>query len=183
MQSTKRNLLLSVLGGILLWASWPTSPLTFLVFVAWLPLLLVTEQSQNWKKFLGYTFIHMLVWNVLTTWWIINASVIGGISAFLINSLVMSIPWLLYFFTRKLLNGLPGKSSIIAYWLAFEYLHQHWDLSWPWLTLGNVFATHPEWVQWYEYTGTAGGSLWVMLSNFLVFIVFHLYLSDFRFLS
>ena len=29
------------------------------------------------------------------------------------------------------------------------------------LTLGNAFAGHPEWVQWYEYTGTSGGTLWI----------------------
>jgi len=45
-----------------------------------------------------------------------------------------------------------------------------WGLSWPWLTLGNVFATHPSWIQWYEYTGTSGGSLWVMIVNIFLFL-------------
>ena len=55
--------------------------------------------------------------------------------------------------------------------MCFEYIHlQDWGLSWPWLTLGNVFATHTEWIQWYEYTGTSGGSLWIMLVNIFLFL-------------
>ena len=49
--------------------------------------------------------------------------------------------------------------------MLFEYIHLNWQLSWPWLSLGNVFAANPNWVQWYEYTGIAGGTLWVLLVN------------------
>jgi len=68
-----------------------------------------------------------------------------------------------------------GYCSLIIFWLTFEYIHHNWELSWPWLTLGNVFATHPAWVQWYEYTGTTGGSLWVLLSNVIVYSLFKEY--------
>ena len=50
-----------------------------------------------------------------------------------------------------------------------EYLHLNWDLSWPWLTLGNVFANVPLLVQWYEFTGFLGGSFFVILMNLLLF--------------
>ncbi|WP_262915331.1 apolipoprotein N-acyltransferase [Niabella ginsengisoli] len=92
----------------------------------------------------------------------------------------MCLPWLLYALTKKYIKGFAGTVSIVVYWIAFEYLHHNWDLSWPWLTLGNVFATHPGWVQWYEYTGTSGGSLWVLLSNVLVFHVLQLYRAEGR---
>ena len=35
------------------------------------------------------------------------------------------------------------KHALISFpvlWLAFEYLHLNWDLTWSWLTLGNVFS-------------------------------------------
>ncbi len=50
-----------------------------------------------------------------------------------------------------------------------EYLHQTWDLAFPWMTLGNGFAGMHELVQWYEYTGVYGGSIWILLSNILAF--------------
>src|SRR5690606_19101353 len=31
------------------------------------------------------------------------------------------------------------------------------------------FATFPEWIQWYEYTGVFGGTLWIWLVNLLIF--------------
>lgn len=180
MQSSQKNVLLSTLGALLLWAAWPTSPLTLLLFIGWMPLLFIVDSTNNWKKLLGYTYLHMVLWNILTTWWVAKASVEGGLSAFFANSLIMCIPWLLYFFTKKHIKGFAGSLSIIAYWLAFEYIHHNWDLSWPWLTLGNAFATHPNWIQWYEYTGTSGGSLWILSGNVLAFHILKLYRSEGR---
>jgi apolipoprotein N-acyltransferase len=58
---------------------------------------------------------------------------------------------------------------LISFVVAFEYLHLNWDLTWPWLTLGNVFASMPGMVQWYSITGTLGGTVWILLCNFLVY--------------
>ena len=115
----------------------------------------------------------MLVWNVSTTWWIWNASEPGAVSAFLANSLIMCLPWLAFRITKRKLGKIAGYISLVAFWMCFEYIHLHdWGLSWPWLTLGNAFATHTEWIQWYEYTGTSGGSLWILLSNIFLFSFF-----------
>ncbi|ANH79894.1 apolipoprotein N-acyltransferase [Niabella ginsenosidivorans] len=174
------GLLNAVIGGILLWGAWPTSPLTILIFIAWVPLLYTAESAGSWARFFGYTYITTLLWNVLVTWWVAKASVPGGIGAFAANSLLMCVPWLAYYFTRKQFNAFVSGLALIAYWLTFEFIHMNWDLSWPWLSLGNVFAMHPNWVQWYEYTGTAGGSLWVLLSNILVFNVLLRYREEGR---
>lgn len=170
------NLYLAIGGGLLLWAAWPASPLTLLIFFAWLPLLWLESKVESRKKFFGLTYITMFVWNVSTTWWIWNASAPGAMSAFLANSLLMCFPWLGYKIAKKRLGEIPGYISLIAFWMCFEFIHlQDWGLSWPWLTLGNAFAMDPEWVQWYEFTGTSGGTLWVLLSNILIFHFFKEY--------
>ena len=113
----------------------------------------------------------MLVWNVATTWWIWNASAPGAVGAFLANSLLMCLPWLGFKMAKKWLGEKTGFAALIAFWMCFEYIHlQDWGLSWPWLTLGNVFATHPEWIQWYEYSGTSGGTLWVLCVNIFLYL-------------
>jgi len=61
---------------------------------------------------------------------------------------------------------------LIAFWIGFEYLHNEWEISWPWLNLGHSFAQHPTWVQWYEYTGIFGGSLWILLTNYLIWSLY-----------
>ncbi len=58
--------------------------------------------------------------------------------------------------------------ALVVFWMMFEYIHLNWQLTWPWLTLGNVFASRPGWVQWYEYTGAGGGTLWVLLVNIAI---------------
>ncbi len=167
------HLFIAIAGGLLLWAAWPVSSLTFLIFVAWIPLLWLESKVKSRKKFVALTYLVMFIWNVATTWWIWNASIPGGAAAFLANSFIMCLPWLGFKIVKKRLGSSIGYISLIAFWMCFEYIHlQDWGLSWPWLTLGNAFATHPQWVQWYEFTGTSGGSLWIMLSNIFLFLFF-----------
>ncbi len=164
-------LFLAIATGLLLWAAWPASSLTFIIFFAWIPLLWIESKVSSRKKFFGLTYITMFVWNVCTTWWIWNASAPGAVSAFLANSLLMCFPWLGFKVVKKWLGDTTGYISLVAFWMCFEYIHlQDWGLSWPWLTLGNAFAMHTEWVQWYEFTGASGGTFWILLVNILLFL-------------
>jgi len=159
---------LAFLSGILLYAAWPVSPFTFLVFIAWIPLLQITERIKKRLSFFFFSFIVTLVWNACTTWWIWNSTDVGAIAAIVANSLLMTLPWWGYFIFKNKYGKRTGYLSLVAFWMTFEYIHFNWQLSWPWLTLGNVFASHVDWVQWYEYTGTSGGTLWILLVNILM---------------
>ncbi|MFI5155820.1 MAG: apolipoprotein N-acyltransferase [Chitinophagales bacterium] len=161
---------LSLSTGFLLSAAWPPSPLSFLIFIAFLPLLWLAEKKISRKGFFGWTYLSLLIWNGLTTWWMCNATVPGGISAIAANALLMSIPWIGFYNVKKSMGNRAGYVALLLFWLSFEYIHLNWELSWPWLTMGNVFAMHPAWVQWYQYTGTSGGTLWILLINLLVFL-------------
>lgn len=170
MQQRTLRMLGVLLSGILLWLSWPVMPFTFLIFIAWVPLLYVMDQPIKGKQFFAGVYVTMLVWNALTTWWIWNATAPGALGAILVNSLIMCLPWI---GARKLAlqrGRRAGYLSLVIFWLCFEYIHLNdWGLSWPWLTLGNVFATHTNWIQWYEFTGVSGGSLWVLAANILAY--------------
>lgn len=163
-------ILLSLAGALLLWAAWPTSPLTLLIFIAFIPLLRITDLVTHRAKYFGCIFLTLFLWNVATTWWVGNTTVpLSGVAANLINTLLMSIPLLGYHRTKARVGQTAGYFALIVYWLTFEYIHLNWEFSWPWLSLGNVFAMHPGWVQWYEYTGVSGGTLWVLLCNILIY--------------
>lgn len=165
------SLLLSLLSGALLWAAWPTSPLTFLIFVAFVPLLAMADRmTERPGAYFGLLFLAFWVWNTAATWWVGNTTVpASGIFANAFNALLMTIPWLGYRTTRLRAGRTTGLFALAVYWMTFEYIHQHWELSWPWLTLGNVFAMRPDWVQWYEILGTEGGSWWVLIVNILLY--------------
>lgn len=174
------NLLLALIGALLLWAAWPTSSFTVIIFFALVPLLAVEDNISSTAKLFRFTYLHMLLWNAFTTWWIYNASAVGAAMAIFANSLIMCLPWLLMHLVKKKIGRWAGYISLIAFWLSFEYIHHRWELSWPWLTLGNSFAMQPAWVQWYGLTGTTGGSLWVMLTNILAFTLIKEYRSQGR---
>src|SRR5690606_35475140 len=44
-----------------------------------------------------------------------------------------------------------------------------------WMTLGNGFASTHQLIQWYEYTGVYGGTVWIWLSNLLLFNILYTY--------
>jgi apolipoprotein N-acyltransferase len=172
-------LLLSILSGLLFAAAWPQHGFAYLIFIAFVPLLWVeheiTKNPHQHGKF-SFFFIALaglLVWNVLTTYWIWNSTKAGAIFAFLLMSLSMTMVINFYHYTRNIVfKRNKAYVALILYWIAFEYFNLDWDFSFPWLSLGNVFATHPQLIQWYEYTGVFGGSLWVLLVNILLFEIF-----------
>ncbi|WP_262383933.1 apolipoprotein N-acyltransferase [Hymenobacter lutimineralis] len=167
--------LLAWLGSFLLWAGWPVhpAPLALLLLVGWVPYLrleqLLTERAASGWKVWRYSYLLLLLWNLFTTYWVSYSTLGGGITAVVCNALMMSAPLMAFYHTKKRLGATLGYISLPIYWIAFEQLHLHWFLTWPWLTLGNGFAKANQWVQWYEYTGFLGGSVWVWLVNILVF--------------
>lgn len=170
-----RFLLLSILSGVSLAFSWPEIGWIPLIFIAWFPLLIVEESLlQDSRKatnaaVFGYSYITFLIWNIGATWWVVNASFEGGLMAFFANALLMSCTFTTFHAVRRGIKGINTAWLLPAFWIAFESFHHNWDLSWPWLTLGNAFAETHQLIQWYEYTGTSGGSLWVLLVNIGLF--------------
>ena len=176
LKAESRKMWWATLSGLLLALGFPVSPLTPLMFIGFVPLLMIEKEiSASFpgpEKKVLFRYVHhaFMVWNILTTFWVGNTAFIAGVVAIALNSLLMTLPFLLFHQTKsKLGNSWMSYGSLIAYWISFEFLHQGWDLSWPWLTLGNSFAQYPSWVQWYEWTGTFGGSLWILLVNILIF--------------
>ena len=163
-----KKLLLAVSSGLLLAFSWPSIGVFPLIFFAFLPLLMIEESSVKGKSIFGYAYLTFLIFNLITTYWVWHATSVGSVFAFLLNSLLMAFAFFIFHKIKRVTRPRLGYLAFIVSWLSFEYLHLNWDLSWPWLTLGNVFANTPNIVQWYEYTGVLGGSLWVLLVNILV---------------
>jgi len=167
--------MLSVLSGILLTLSFPyTGSITVVIFVAWIPLLFVEnfifKQKYRSSKVFIHSFLTFLIYNVGTTWWIAFADLYGAIMAFVLNALLMATTFYIFHLIKRKLGSKIGSFAFFVTWLSFEFLHYHWELSHPWLTLGNVFSIRTTWIQWYEYTGVFGGSLWILFVNFTVFI-------------
>lgn len=170
-----RLLIYSLLSGILLASAWPINGITPLIFVGLIPLLFIEEiiskdnyQKKNLRLFF-YSYVSFLIWNLLTTWWIVYTTLPGAIFANVVNSSFYSIIFLLYSRVKRKIDYKAGVLFLITFWISFEKFHLNWEFSWPWLNLGNVFSERINWIQWYEFTGSFGGSLWVLCSNVFLF--------------
>ncbi len=174
MQNRGFRILLSVVSGVLLSLAWLKFP-GWILFVSFLPLLLLDDFFRKEKKhfkgvsFWGHTYLAFIIWNGLTTWWVLHATLFGAIVIVFLNSFLMSLVWWLAHTSRRMMAPRLGYIALVVFWLSFEYFHFHWQIEWPWLHLGNGFANNIKMVQWYEFTGTLGGSLWVLVINILIY--------------
>lgn len=167
-----QNLLLSILSGILFGLGWPPNGIPFVLFIAFIPLLFIEDLisrdnsgAKTWRV-MTYSYSSFIIWQIISIWWIWNASDYGVVMAIVLNASFMAIAFGLYAWTKIYFakHNFP-YFLLIIFWIGFEYLHLDWDLSFPWLNIGNAFAKYPSVIQWYEYTGIFGGSLWILLVN------------------
>ena len=140
--------------------------------VALIPLLCAERIASinGIKRFFWWYYVAFVLFNALTTWWVCKATVGGGIFAVLANSAFMSIIFALFRVSKKRFNGVIPYLLLASAWIAWERFYLTGaQISWPWLVFGNAFGRTTGLVQWYEYTGVLGGSLWVWMSNLSIF--------------
>lgn len=121
------------------------------------------------KRIWIYHYSAFVIWNAITTFWVCNATVGGGIFAVLANSLQMSLVFGLFRLSKKKFTGSLPYIFLAAAWIAWERFYFDAEISWPWLVLGNSFARTTWAIQWYEITGALGGSLWIWACNLSIF--------------
>ncbi len=174
--SKNNRIFLATLAGLLFGFGFPGFlPLPCLLLIAFIPLLILhkdlSTNAAPKRAVFFYGFHSFVLFNILATYWVTNTAFAPGVFAILANSLLMCIPWMLFHYTAKRLPKV-AYLSLPAYWLCFEWFHFNWELNWPWLTLGNGFAQFPSWIQWYEYTGALGGTVWILATNLILFRAF-----------
>ncbi len=175
-----QNLLLAILSGLLFALSWPERGFDILIFFAFVPLFFIQQKlgDENKRGMFWYAWLAFLIWNVLTTWWIWYSTDVGSILAMGLNSLFVAIVFYVFHLSKKkLYQNKSGFVILIFYWISWEYFHMNWDLTWSWLNIGNVFAASPKLIQWYDITGTLGGTVWVICVNILMYHLINLALS------
>lgn len=222
---------LVMLSGLLLAAAYPPSPLNHLIYIALVPLLLLSEKGIVereavedgvflpfkrvtivlwrllslqfiWRKgvqgrqvfryvrqvisgnaqLFRFTYAAFFLWNLICCYWLILpaldaadfgqgvVNVVSGVLAIALNPLLMVLPLQLHARIRHFIAPELAGLALIVFWLSFEYLHLHWELSFPWLTLGNALSFHPELTQIAEFTGVLGVSAQILLVNWFVYI-------------
>lgn len=172
MKKEKRTLLiLLALFVVMMSIPWLVPHTAFLALFGFVPLLCMDYIADNSgiRRFWLWHYSAFVLWNAATTFWVCNATVGGGLFAIFANALQMSLIFGLFRFSKKRFRGVLPYLFLAAAWIAWERFYFSAQISWPWLVLGNAFARSTGLVQWYEYSGSLGGSLWIWMSNLAVF--------------
>ncbi|WBX98773.1 apolipoprotein N-acyltransferase [Chryseobacterium gambrini] len=178
-----KYVLLTLISAMLLSVSWPTYGVPFFIFFALVPLLMMEHgvskfsdySRKSWVVF-GLSYLCFVIWNVVTTGWLYGSknpdgshSMMAVVFPVLVNSFLYSLVFQCYHWYKNAQGTYWGLGFLIAIWMSFEKFHLGWELTWPWLNLGNVFSDYPKLIQWYDTLGATGGSFWILLINVLIF--------------
>lgn len=155
-----------------------------ILLVALVPLLraiesvILSDQPAKGRKVFFIAGLTYLIWNTASIYWVFNSlnavlpvwvACLISIIPFGLAAVLMTLAFWLYYKMRRVAGKMLSYAGLISFWIAYEYLHQTWDLAFPWMNLGNGFAETSSLVQWYEYTGVYGGTLWILIANILAF--------------
>lgn len=155
----------SVLAALLLWLSFPPFNLGVLQIPAFILLFRLSVTSVSVRQMIYYAYPSFVLWNLLSTYWLMMATISGGAAAILANATLMLIPlWLIRKLFLSDMNPIGSSFLASAVWVSYEFLHHQWDLAWPWLTLGNAWSNLTGVIQYISVTGVWGISFWVMFT-------------------
>src|ERR1035437_8929891 len=168
---------LSVIGGILSGLAWTSWCSGLVLLIAFVPFFMMENfLFENPKRFTPNAFfIYLLpgfvIFSIISLGWMRIASITGAICVIMGLSFLMTFNIWLAHIVRLKAGNLTGFISLITFWLSYEYISLNINIISPWLNLGNGLSKDILFIQWYELTGTGGGSLWILASNLFLTII------------
>jgi len=169
-----KTLGLVCLSSILFCSGWHQGLTFFFLSVAFIPLLFLEDTFQ--QKSSGsfyvlyiYTFVAFLLFISCTTYWLAQYSLFGALTIWVIQAALWALVFTVFHLTKKQFGSQVGYLAFVAYFMAFEYYNLCVDWGWAWTNVGNGLAAFTKGIQWYQFTGIAGGTLWILLLNIGVY--------------
>ncbi len=174
----KRDLLLSVLSGILLILSFPHFDLEFLAWFALIPLLYSVEGKGPCRSFkLGFltgivSFLGILYWIVVAVHTYGNIPLIPSVFILFLLVAYLSLFIGAFTFLTRLIQMRSGVQTFLItpfLWVALEYLRSLLLTGFPWANLGYSQYLNLPLIQMADVTGAYGLSFIILLVNATLF--------------
>ncbi len=177
--SVKSKVSLAMLSGILLGLSFPPFETGVFAAVAFVPFFILFDYIEGYRESLVYSYITFFVFNLITVYWVGGFThgkdiylMVAGAMVLIAQPMFFYIPVLACMAFRRQFGFKAALFAFPFLWIAFEYIHAHWQFSFPWLTLGNSQTYNLETIQFASITGVYGISFWLLLLNVLLFVVY-----------
>lgn len=164
---------LSAAGGVLSSLAWTGFCPGLILLISLVPFLIIENHIYEYRKkfadndYFIYVLPGFVIFNIISIGWVRVASTAAAITIIMGLSFLMSFTLWAAHKIRLKSGNLAGIISLFAFWLCLEFLNTNINILTPWLNLGNGLAKDVLFIQWYDVTGSSGGTLWILLSNFL----------------
>lgn len=160
-----------VAHSVLLVLAWHSQATVFLLFFAFIPIFYFFDnspKSYNEKiKLYIFSYLAVFFWIYFTIHWIKPIDSKSHFFTTLITATLLYVPYLVAYYFRFSIKKSSAVSKIIfiSVWVVIELCHDIDLIGFPYLNLGHTLAAYPALIQWYAWTGSIGGTIWVLLVN------------------
>ncbi len=179
-----RLIMLFLISTVSLVLSWQSDATVFFVFLAFVPVFMIFDRqtfSYDEKVLVVIlSFLFVFISAYLTTYWIRNVNPPTHFVIAMLRGFTMMLPFVaafIFLFKIKKRKNAPVIAFVTA-WLMMEVLHDLNILGMSYGNLGHVLAAYPGMIQWYAVTGTIGGTLWIFLVNYAIYLLLQPLLSS-----
>ncbi len=166
---------LSSVSGVMMGLVWYGDLPGLLLLVALVPQIILAELTPyvSGGRFGNRTlFIRllpgMLLFNTISLFWLRISGWPLMVTAIAGNSFIMAFTFWVAWLLKHKMRSARVLIPLTVLWTAMEYLTGELHILSPWLNLGNGMAAEISLIQWYEYTGIHGGTIWILLCNYLI---------------
>ncbi len=163
---------LSLLSVVLLSMPW-WGLSGYFVLVGWVPMLVLHDKmrAKGKKGFLWWLTFTIMAWHLATCYWVSYATIMAIVAVPVVCWSMLWWPWVVYNRVSKLGSRVLSYTVLVSGWVVCEWWLASGDMSFGWLQMGAAWARDTCAVQWYSLFGVYGGTLWVMVSNVVIYEV------------
>lgn len=160
---------------------WPQYKLVPFLFIGLVPLFFAFNSiaRRHYRQTYHYTFIAVFVahsvWLMISNYWLYLSSPRSYFIGVIIESLILGLFLSPVTAIGKRYGNLPRFFYFLSVWILIEYSNQQWLLGTPYYILGNGLGMYPWMIQHYEWIGIEGGTVWILVVNFLIYTILYEY--------
>jgi apolipoprotein N-acyltransferase len=173
-----KEIVLSLVTGILLGISFPPISASVFLFIALIPYLFVVQKRNGLAEINRITYLTMFVFGLITIYWVGSWTkeadpflMISGVALLFFNPILFLIPSTLYYLAAKNFGKKTAIFFFPAFWVFYEYIYSVTDLKFPWLSLGNGLVSFNTFIQISDTIGVYGLSLLVLYINVFLYLI------------
>lgn len=184
-KARRKELLMSLLAGLLMGISFPPVPAPFIIFIALIPYFWVVEKRSGLAEINRFTYFTMFFFNITTLYWVGSWTkdadpylLIAGTLLMFWNPILFLIPSTLYYLAKKYVNNKIALYLFPFFWIFYEFIYTVSDFRFPWLTLGNSLPYMNTFIQIADIIGVYGLSIIIIYANILTYQLIKHYRSN-----